>query len=153
MVKKISKQDALKTITDIVNNGKAAEKFEQMVCALGGPKDILTSYKSHLQKAPYINQVSSNKKGFVQFIQTRNLGLILIELGGGRKQINDKIDFSVGYENVVDVGTAIDSSTSLVTVHTKSQDDYERVREHIESCFEINEDKVNKLTTIYKKMN
>lgn len=150
ITKKLSKHDALIKISDTINNGKAAEKFEKMVAALGGPKDLLINYKSHLQKAPYVNQLLSDKIGFIQSIQTRNLGLILIELGGGRKQINDKIDFSVGYENIIDVGSKVDPSTPLVTVHAISKGDYDKVKNKIQSCFEINSDRVDELSTIYK---
>ena len=76
--------------------------------------------------------------------------MILIELGGGRKQINDKIDFSVGYENIIDVGSKVDPSTPLVTVHAISKDDYDKVKNKIQSCFEINSDSVDELSTIYK---
>ena len=153
MIKKINKNDALKKINDVINNGKAAEKFEKMVAALGGPTKILTSYKSDLLKATYVNQIVPSKKGFIKSIQTRNLGLILIELGGGRKQINDKIDFSVGYENVSAVGRAVDTSTPLVTVHYSSKEVFEKVKSRIQSCFEISDDKIDELATTYEKIN
>ena len=143
----------MKKINDVVNNGKAAEKFEQMVAALGGPTNLLTSYQSVLPKASYVDQIIASKNGFIKSIQTRNLGLILIELGGGRKQINDKIDFSVGYENVIDVGNTVDTSTPLATVHTSSKEMFEKVKNNIQSCFEISDDKVDRLTTIYKIIN
>ena len=153
MIKKINKDDALKKINNVVNNGKAAEKFEKMVSALGGPKQILTSHQSDLPKASYVDKIMASKSGFVQSIQTRNLGLILIELGGGRKQINDKINYSVGYENVIDVGTFVDTSSPLVTVHASSKDVFEKVKNHIQLCFKISEDKVDRLATIYKTIN
>ena len=37
--------------------------------------------------------IFANKKGWIKKIHTRELGLILIELGGGRKQVTDKINF------------------------------------------------------------
>ncbi|MBU93254.1 MAG: hypothetical protein CL723_01525 [Chloroflexi bacterium] len=86
-------------------------------------------------------------------MQTRDLGLILIELGGGRKQINDKINFSIGYEHVINVGSPVNTSTPLVTVHTSSKEDFEQVKENIQLCFEIKDDKVDKLATIYKRIN
>ena len=153
MIKKMNKDDALKKIEEVVNSGKAAEKFEKMVSALGGPKQILTSYQSDLPKASYIGKIIASKSGFVHSIQTRDLGLILIELGGGRKQINDKINFSIGYEHVIDVGSAVNTSTPLVTVHTSSKEDFEQVKENIQLCFEIKDDKVDKLATIYKRIN
>ena len=39
---KISKEEAYKKINTVINNGLAAEKFEMMVAALGGPKNILS---------------------------------------------------------------------------------------------------------------
>ena len=153
MIKKMNKDDALKKIDEVVNSGKAAEKFEKMVATLGGPKDLLKNYKSHLQKSKYVSHVMANKTGFIHSIQTRNLGLILIELGGGRKQINDKIDFSVGYENVSDVGSAVDTSTPLVTVHYSSKEVFEKVKSRIQSCFEISDDKIDELATTYEKIN
>ena len=151
--KKVSKNDALEKIHDVVNKGKAAEKFEQMVAALGGPTKLLNSYQSDLPKASYVDQIVASKRGFIKSIQTRNLGLILIELGGGRKHINDQINFSVGFENVIDVGNTVDLSTPLVTVHSSSKDVFEKVKNGIQSCFEISEEKVDKLATIYKCVN
>ena len=78
--------------------GKAAEKFNKMVNALGGPADFLEKYNSHLLSSSYVGEIKANKTGSIYSIETRKLGLILIELGGGRKQINDKIDYTVGYE-------------------------------------------------------
>ncbi len=51
------------------------------------------------------------QSGYVQKIKTRDLGLILIELGGGRKQVTDKINFNVGYDNVLRVENHFKSLT------------------------------------------
>ena len=153
MTKQISKSEALEKINNATISGKVAEKFEHMVAALGGPRNFLKSYKDHLKKANYVSQVLANKTGFVHSIQTRNLGLILIELGGGRKQINDTINFSVGYENVIEVCDKVSPSTPLVTVHTNSKNDFEKVKGRILRCFEIQDEKTNKLSTIYKTIN
>ncbi len=150
MTKKINKHDALIKINEVINNGKAAEKFEKMVSALGGLKNLLTNFKTSLPKASYIEQIVALKEGFIKSIHTRNLGLILIELGGGRKQINDKINFSVGYENIIEIGKTVTSLTPLVEVHTSSKVDFDKVKNKIQSCFEISDDKVTELDTIYK---
>ena len=65
----------------------------------------------------------------------------------------DKINFSIGYEHVIDVGSAVDTSTPLVTVHTSSKEDFEQVKENIQLCFEIKDDKIDKLATTYKRIN
>lgn len=150
MIKNISKEEALKKIQDVIDNGKAAEKFEHMVSALGGPKDILTSFNNKVLKAPYREDIFSFSNGIVKSINTRRLGMLLIELGGGRKQINDKIDFSVGLEKVIDVGNQVDSSTPILTLHAKTKESVDPIRKHIKECFEITTAAELELKTIYK---
>jgi len=150
MSQKLSKEDALKKINNVMSKGQAAEKFEKMVHALGGPSDILSSHEKHLEINAIKNDIFSTKSGWVQKIKTRDLGLILIELGGGRKKVIDKINFNVGYNNVLRVGDKIDPTQPLLTVYTESENDYENVREKIEECFIIADTEVHKLPQIYE---
>jgi len=153
MTKKMDRKDANEKINFVIDNGKAAEKFDKMVFALGGPINFLKNYNNHLESAPFVGEIISKKSGTINSIDTRELGLILIELGGGRKQIKDKIDYSVGYENVASVGDYIDKSFPLMNLHTSSETDFKKVQEKIENCFTIYENKQKKLETIYKIIN
>ena len=153
MAKKIDKQKAHEKINQAISSGKAAEKFNEMVYALGGPIDFLDKYNSHLSSSSFVGEITSNKSGSIHSIDTRKLGLILIELGGGRKQINDKIDYTVGYENVMSVGDNIDRSTPLLKVHASSQNDFDKVKNQIESCFIISNNNSDSLDIIYKTIN
>ena len=150
MSQKLSKEEALEKINTVVTNGLAAEKFEKMVNALGGPSDILSSYDKYLQNNSFKKEIFSKKNGWVKDIKTRDLGLILIELGGGRKQITDKINYNVGYDNVINVGDKINATQSLLTIYTDSKNDYENVREKIEECFVISDTQVNELPETYE---
>ncbi|MDC6447524.1 thymidine phosphorylase [Alphaproteobacteria bacterium] len=150
MSQKLSKEEAIEKINTVVSNGLAAEKFEKMVNALGGPSDILSSYNKYLQNNSFKKEIFSKKNGWVKDIKTRDLGLILIELGGGRKQITDKINYNVGYDNVINVGNKINATQSLLTIYTNSKNDYENVREKIEECFVISDTQVNELPETYE---
>ena len=81
------------------------------------------------------------------------MGLILIELGGGRKQVTDKINFNVGYDQVLRIGDKVDTGTPLLTVYTNSEDDYENVREKIEDCFIIADTEISALPYTYEVIN
>ena len=153
MTKKIDKQKAYERINQAINSGNAAERFNKMVHALGGPIDFLEKYDSYLLSSSYVGEIIANKSGSIHSIQTRKLGLLLIELGGGRKQINDEIDFSVGYEDVVSVGDNVDTSTPLLKVHTSSQSDFEKVKNRIEECFNISNNNLDRLDIIYQTIN
>ena len=153
MSQNLSKEDALKKINTVISNGQAAEKFEKMVHALGGPSDIMSSDDNHLKIKAIKKDIFSTQSGWVKEIKTRDLGLILIELGGGRKQVTDKINFNVGYDQVLRIGDKVDTSTPLLTVYTNSEDDYENVRKKIEDCFIIADTEVSELPYTYEVIN
>ncbi|MBD1147346.1 thymidine phosphorylase [Pelagibacterales bacterium SAG-MED31] len=153
MSQNLSKEDALKKIDTVISNGQAAEKFEKMVHALGGPSDIMSSYDNHLKITAIKKDIFSKQPGWVKEIKTRDLGLILIELGGGRKQVTDKINFNVGYDHVLRIGDKVDTSTPLLTVYTNSEDDYENVRKKIEDCFIIADMEISALPYTYEVIN
>ena len=150
LIKKITKENAIQQIKDSIDSGKAAEKFEHMVAALGGPKDILRSFNSKMPQAPYKEDIFSSTNGVVEFIETRKLGLLLIELGGGRKQIGDKIDFSVGLESVVNVGSKVDTSVPLLTIHAKTKENVDKIKKQMKECFKIGIVNKAQSKTIYK---
>ena len=153
MAKKTEKQESYEKINQVLSNGMAAEKFNKMVHALGGPADFLEKHDSLLQSSSYVGEIKANETGSIHSIETRKLGLTLIELGGGRKQVDDEINYAVGYENVVSVGDNVDTSTPLLRVHASSQSDFDRVKNEIEKCFVISDTKRNNLDTIYQTIN
>ena len=79
--------------------------------------------------------------------------MILIELGGGRKQVADKINFNVGYNNVLKVGDKVDQNLPLLSVYIKSEGDYENVRKKIQDCFIITDSEVSELPYTYEVIN
>ena len=124
-----------------------------MVHALGGPSDIMSSHENHLKIKAIKKDIFSPQSGWVKEIKTRDLGLILIELGGGRKQVTDKINFNVGYNQVSRVGDKVDTNKPLLTVYTNSEDDYENVRKKIADCFIIVDTEVSELPYTYEVIN
>jgi len=150
MAQNISKEEALKKIDTVISNGEAAEKFEKMVAALGGTSNILSSYNTELQIDAFKKDIYIQQSGYVQKIKTRDLGLVLIELGGGRKQVTDKINFNVGYDNVLRVGDKVDGSTPLLTLYCHSDKDFQNVSKKIEECFLISDEEVSNHSDIYE---
>ena len=153
MVHKISKEDALKKIEEVLSNGAAAEKFEKMASGLGGPKNILSTYETDLHNESTARDIFSDKEGWIEKIHTRELGLILIELGGGRKQVSDKINYGVGYDSVISVGEKIDSTKPLLQLHSNTEDDSKDLEERIKDCFIISEKEIKKLPQVYEYIN
>jgi thymidine phosphorylase len=122
-----------------VSSGKAAEHFERMVALLGGPQDFLSTYDTHLRRAPIIKPVFAIRAGIVSSIVTRNLGLAVIELGGGRRVATDTINHAVGLDRLLGKGSRVDFETPLCMVHAQSEDDFEKAAAIVKSTYSIAE--------------
>ena len=102
--------------------------------------------------ASYHEDIFGKSDGYVESINTRELGLILIKIGGGRKQVSDNINYSVGYSNVINIGKKIDNNIPLMTIHTKHKEDVDEIRNKIKNCFVLSDQNTIELKTIYKKI-
>ena len=62
---------------------------------------------------------------------------------------NDKIDFSVGLQEVIDVGSQVDTLTPLLTIHAKSKESVNNIKEQMQKCFNITNQNIPPLKMIY----
>ncbi len=107
-------------------SGEALVRFDRMVAALGGPLGFSENSQTHLPRAPVVHEVLSPMAGFVSSIDTRALGLAVVQLGGGRIHSEDDIDLSVGLDRIARLGNRVEAGDPICRVHaaTKSAADY-----------------------------
>ena len=78
-----------------ISSGKAIKFFDKFIEKHGGSvKDL---YDLENQLAKEVTLVKATKDGHVSKMENKEIGMQLIELGGGRKKSTDKIDHSVGF--------------------------------------------------------
>jgi len=118
-------------------SGKAAEIFAEMVAALGGPKDFIKTPEKHLRTAPIIRPVYSDVEGSVTTIATRELGLAVIELGGGRRRADDKIDHAVGLDQLLGKNFISDMNTPLCMIHASDEASFERAAQIVKAAYHV----------------
>jgi thymidine phosphorylase len=117
----ITSADGVTKATQALASGKAAEIFGQMVRALGGPADLVEQPQKHLKSAPLIVDVFASKAGFITGWDTRSLGVIVLDLGGGRRKTDDKIDHRVGLDCLAPLGAQIDKGSLLARIHAADE--------------------------------
>jgi thymidine phosphorylase len=106
-----------------VTSGAAAETFERMVSALGGPGNFVAEYRKHLPQPAAVRQpVQADQEGFLAEVDAFAIGNAIIALGGGRRTLEDKLDLSVGFTGVVPIGTRVGRDTPLAMVHAASSE-------------------------------
>ncbi len=106
---------------EMLESGAAAEMFARMVSALGGPKDFVERPDTYLAKAKLVREVKAPKSGFVRSIETREIGLAVVELGGGRRVASDKVNPAVGLTGLVDIAVPVEAGDPLCLVHADSE--------------------------------
>jgi thymidine phosphorylase len=104
-----------------LSNGAAAERFERMVAALGGPNDFLRRARALLPGAPIVRAVAPQRAGFVEAIDARAVGLAVVELGGGRARASDTIDPAVGLTRLAGLGAEVSADAPLALVHASDE--------------------------------
>ena len=109
-----------------LDSGAAAEKFAQMVVALGGPADLLDAPEKHLPAAPIVVPVPAPRTGVLTGMATRDLGMLVVEMGGGRRVASDRIDMRVGFSAVRPVGTACQAGEPIAFIHAADAAQAER---------------------------
>jgi len=118
------RDDARAKLQTVLDNGKAAELFGKMVAGLGGPTDFVENPDKYLPKAPIVRPVFAEKEGYVAEVDTREIGLSIILLGGQRKTPGQKLDYSVGYTDFIHIGEKADKQTPLAVIHAKDEDTF-----------------------------
>ncbi|CAB0151999.1 Thymidine phosphorylase [Pseudidiomarina piscicola] len=152
-----SVEAAREKVEQVLANGSAAEKFGQMVAALEGPKDILENYQSHLPlasvAAPVFASAEQLEQGqFVEHIDTRQVGMSVVALGGGRRRSEDTLDYSVGLDNVIGLATPVDEQTPLATVYAADQESWQAAAATVRSAFKLSSEPTKIPTAVHKRI-
>lgn len=113
--------EAESKLNDALDSGKAAEVFGKMVHALGGPADFVERYDHYLPKAPVIMPVYADAPGYVTQVATRELGLVVVSLGGGRTNPEDAVDHAVGLSQLASIGSYVDQDKPLAMIHARDE--------------------------------
>jgi thymidine phosphorylase len=121
-----------------LESGAAAERFARMSTALGGPADIVDDPDRHLPRAPHVLPVHPAQTGRVNRIDVRELGVAVLELGGGRLREDQGIDHAVGLVDVSALGEEVGpGGRPLAVVHARDQGTAERAAARVRAAFAV----------------
>ena len=112
--KDVAETDLRHELLETLDSGRGLEKLSEMVAAQGG--DL-----SQQRRRSKTHWIEADRSGFVRAIDARKIGELVIDLGGGRRKLQDKIDHSVGVELAVKVGDSIDQGQPLAKVFCEAE--------------------------------
>ncbi len=140
---------ARQMVEDVLKNGKAWEKFRQMVIAQGGDVNFIDQ-PDLLPKASFIETVNVNKNGFVHWVDARTIGETSVDLGAGREKKSDKIDHAVGIVVHHKVGDYVIAGEPLFTIHANSKEKLENAKQRVLDAHKVEDSECEPLPLFYE---
>ena len=88
-------ETGINMLKQTINDGRAINKMREFIEAQGGDGEVVNNTEL-LPKASIIMDIIAEESGFVESINTQEIGIVSLTLGGGRETKDSKIDLSVG---------------------------------------------------------
>lgn len=122
-------EKAHKKAMEMVSSGKALDEFRKLIESQGGDIRVIDDY-SLLPMAEVKTEVVAPKSGYIKMFDNTKIGLLLIELGGGRKSKEDVIDHGVGFTFHKKIGDRVKKGEPIFTIthHAHQKDIVENIK-------------------------
>ena len=134
-----------------IENGKGYEKFIQLIENQGGDSSYIKD-TNQFPKATYIEKVYSQKYGYVQSMNAKEIGKIVCELGAGRIRKEDNIYNAVGIILNKKVSDKVEKEELLVTIYANSKEKLEEAKKNLLKVIKIENKEVEKPKMILEVM-
>lgn len=112
---------ARKKLENALGSGLAAEKFEQVIEAQGGNPKVVED-PSVLPQAQAVEVFAARRTGVVTRVEPRTIGRAIVAMGGGRRQVDDPIDPTVGFVVTVKPGDKVLEGEPIASVFARDAD-------------------------------
>lgn len=144
--------EAKNKLKKALDKGYALEKFAQMVAALGGPKDFIEAPQKYLPQAKIIRPIYPLQEGFVSAMDTREVGLSIIEMKGGRITPDQKLDYATGYTEFCQIGQKVDKNVPLAIAHVQTEEQFAQAEKYLRNLVSINDKRTVLTSEIIEKI-
>lgn len=107
-------------MTEALSSGRARERFEQCAALQGADPSWLRQPRFPL--APVEKPLLAPRSGTLAAVDVRQLGLLLVEAGGGRTRPGDAIDFGISLETKARLGQEVGEGDEMARVYLRRED-------------------------------
>ncbi|EJD5656101.1 pyrimidine-nucleoside phosphorylase [Staphylococcus pseudintermedius] len=108
-------------LQEVIDNGKALEKFKTFLSNQGGDASVVDD-PSKFPTAQYQFELPAKRSGVVSEMIANEIGIASMMLGAGRQTKEDVIDLAVGLVLNKKVGDRVEEGESLLTIYANSED-------------------------------
>lgn len=144
---------AREMLQQALDSGRAAEVFARMVAAQGGPADFIDNPERYLRAAPVVRPVYLEQPGYLATTDTRELGMTVVRLGGGRQTAGEAIDHRVGITAMAALGDYLDSHQPLAMLHAADDASWQQAANSLKAATCVTSQKPKEIPLIYRRIN
>lgn len=131
--------DARRQLLRSLRSGAGLARFRALVAGQGGDSRIIDDY-ALLPQPGCRTTLTAGRAGYLAAIDTAGLGRIFVELGGGRKNKDDTIDYAAGMIVHCRLGDYIQAGQPLVDVQAADAARIQPVLAPLEQVFRFADD-------------
>lgn len=131
-----------------INNGKAFDKFAEMVKNQGGDITYLGNINK-FEKAKFIEPVKAENSGYIHEINAEEVGKIACNLGAGRIRKEDKIDYTVGIKLCKKVSENVLQGEDIAYIYSNDIERLQVARKKLKDIIKIGDDRIEPKSTIF----
>lgn len=136
-------EEARDMAKNAVENGTALEKFSELIKAQGGNEQVINDY-SLFPQAKIQREVCAENDGIISKIDTSEVGVTSLILGGGRENKKSVIDFSVGIILHKKIGDKVKNGEKIATLYANDDKKLKIAIERLKNAYCISQEQVNK---------
>lgn len=136
MLKMAKIKGGLQLLKKKISSNAALDIFKQIVCAQDGDALIFNDY-TRLPIARHIYRVLATKSGYIHSINNFLVGMLLVKLGGGRMQMEDRIDPSCGFQIYRKIGDRVKPGDCLVKIYCDNPSKAKLVQREMRNVYVI----------------
>lgn len=137
-----NREEALKQIDQKIKSGEAFEVFKAMIKAQGGDTRYLDN-PDLFEKSKLVVEVKATTSGYVEHINSLDIGVGAMKLGAGRQTKDDVIDMSSGVVLKKKVGDFVKEGETLCVAYTNKEGDLDEVLAQLLGAFKLSATKIN----------
>jgi pyrimidine-nucleoside phosphorylase len=136
-----TRNEAISLQKSIIQSGKGYEKFLDLVKNQGGSQKDIEQY-TKLHSPQHTREISANRSGFIQYMDTYTIGLATVALGCGRAKITDSVDPTAGMEFLKKTGEKVQKGEPLIRCFNSDKPKLQNTVNRLESVFQIGEKQI-----------
>lgn len=127
---------------EVIKNGKAFDKFKEMVHAQGGDVSVLDNSDA-FPKAKVEYTVKAKKSGFIHKFDTEKVGIASVILGAGRETKESTVDFTAGIILEKTIGDFVEKDEPLARFYSSEISKCKDAEDLFNQALKISDEEVN----------